>query len=438
MRRRTAWILVLLLLSVPAARAQTTTGPSTETRPRNKAEEIAEKIEKQVEKLRGLEFKEPVKIGVYDGATLKASLLKHSEKELSDARLGPYQRGLKALALIPQDLDYKQILLKILNEQIAGFYDPDSKELRLIDRTTADPASPESKKAPNAMEEMARQMMKKMGIDEDSVIMAHELTHALQDQHYGIPTEPDPMLDGQGDRRLARQALFEGDATLAGFAYVRGATPDRDTISDIERRLHAVPRELASRYPDLPDLVRTSVAFQYDEGTSFAGWALADGGWDAVDRVQADPPDSTEQVLHPARYYATRERPVTIRLGGTTALEAAGWQPVVEDTLGELQVRILAARTLPADRASAVADGWAGDRLRALGRGDDLVLLWATAWDSPAEADEFAAALPEMVPDAVAERRGQRVMLVVPPSPGSPIAPSLLASAWPATRFAAP
>ena len=80
-----------------------------DARPKNKAEEIAEKIQKQVEKLRGLEFKQPVKIGVYDKATLKAALLKLSEKELSDARLGPYQRGLKALALIPQDLDFKKV-----------------------------------------------------------------------------------------------------------------------------------------------------------------------------------------------------------------------------------------------------------------------------------------------------------------------------------------
>src|SRR5207248_3938695 len=207
-----------------------------------------------------------------------------------------------------------------------------------------------------------------------------------------------------------------GDATLAGFAYLLGGPPDVKTIGTIEHQLHNVPKELAEKYPDVPDLVRASLAFQYDAGTAFAGWALASGGWAAVDRAEADPPASTEQVLHPARYFGVRDRPFEIALHGTEEMEAAGWRRVLEDTLGELSIRILARRARTEDAAAAVADGWGGDRLRALARGDELVLVWATAWDGPGDAIEFLDAMREAVPDARVERRGERVLGLVGPS----------------------
>src|SRR2546425_12810232 len=99
-------------------------------------------------------------------------------------------------------------------------------------------------------------------------------------------------------------------------------------IGVVEQQLHGIPGELAKKYPDLPELLRASLAFQYDDGTTFVGRALAAGGWAAVDRLHLDPPDSTEQVLHPA----ARERPVAVTLGGTEGLEAAGFGRILEDT----------------------------------------------------------------------------------------------------------
>src|SRR3989454_5581141 len=186
-------------------------------------------------------------------------------------------------------------------------------------------------------------------------------------------------------------------------------------IGVVEQQLHGIPGELAKKYPDLPELLRASLAFQYDDGTPFGARALAAGGWEAVDRVPLAPPESTEQVLHPPRYYADRDRPITVTLGGTDGLEAAGFTRILEDTLGELLIRVLATRVLPAERAAQVAEGWGGDRLRALARGDDLVLVWLTAWDSPTEAGEFADALPGLVPDARVERRAERVLVLLGP-----------------------
>ena len=165
----------------------------------------------------------------------------------------------------------------------------------------------------------------------------------------------------------------------------------------------------------MPEVIRASLAFQYDAGTAFAGWALAEGGWSEVDRTHEDPPASTEQVLHPARYFGVRDQPIGIALRGTEEIEAAGWHRILEDTLGELTLRILVRRALTQDRAVAVADGWGGDRLRALARGDDLVLVWMTAWDTPADATEFFEAMPDVLPGTRVERRGERVLVLLGP-----------------------
>src|SRR5262245_47577870 len=134
MRRLTTTLMACALV-LASAQAQSEGPPTAQSRPKNKAEQVAAKIEKQVEKIRGIKLESPVKIGVYDKATLKAFLLKNAEKELAPERIDPQVRALKALELLPQSFDFKKVLLDMLNEQVAGFYDPDTKELRLIDRT---------------------------------------------------------------------------------------------------------------------------------------------------------------------------------------------------------------------------------------------------------------------------------------------------------------
>src|SRR5439155_509077 len=80
---------------------------------------------------------------------------------------------------------------------------------------------------------------------------------------------------------------------------------------------------------------------------------------------------------------------------------------------GELTIRVLARRGLTEDRARGVADGWGGDRLRALVRGDELLLVWVTAWDGPPDAIEFFEAMPDVMPAARVERRGERVLVLI-------------------------
>jgi hypothetical protein len=124
-------------------------------------------------------------------------------------------------------------------------------------------------------------------------------------------------------------------------------------------------------------------------------------------------------VIHPEKYFDARDRPLEVTLGGTEELVRNGWTRVFEDTFGELDVRTLAIRAFDPLRAGAIAGGWGGDRCRALARGDELVIVWLSAWDTERDAVEFAEALPALLPDGRVERRGSRVLALLGPDVAS-------------------
>jgi hypothetical protein len=375
--------------------------------------------------VRGRAFTQPVTSLAMTPEEIRHVLVEDIEHTWAPGDLERVDAVYQRLGLLPERSRLRDVVQSLYEEEAAGFYDPRTKRLILATRALRSPGFWLGLLSGISGRDLVGEFL-----------ISHELTHVLQDQHWGMPTNAEPALDSHSDRVLARRALFEGDAMLAAFAVLAGGHLERETISHIGEKLGDVEGELASRYPDVPEIARATLAFQYDEGTAFVGWALAAGGWPAVDAVQSDPPESTEQVLHPARYHATRDRPVAIALAGTDLLEAAGWTRTLEDTIGELQLRVLARRSLAPADAAQVADGWDGDRLRAFARGTDLVLVWMTTWDSPDEAREFAAAIPKIVPDARIERRMERVLVVLPPRVESGVDPAALtARVWRQSTF---
>lgn len=376
-------------------------------------------VERSIAAIRGRALRTPVPAVVLDAAGLRAMIATEIDAGYSPGDIERIEAVYTQLGLLPPGTTLRTSIERLYEAEGAAFYDPRSK--RLIISTNPIPTP------------MAVRMISFLsGRDlTGEMLLAHELVHAMQDQHWGMPTEPDPIANAQGDCRLAHRALLEGDATLAGFGQILGGGPDRATIRALERELTKLPAELATRHPDIAPALLATLTVQYQAGAAFVGRALADGGWPAVDALHDDPPTSTEQILHPARYFEERDAPVAITLAGT---DVAGWTPVLEDTLGEIFVRVIAERTVPPERAAAVAEGWGGDRLRALAHGSEMILVWMTAWDTPADADEWSAALPALLPDAHVTRRERHVLAVVAP-PTVAVAP-LGAAVLERTRFA--
>ena len=371
-------------------------------------------LEARLTAIRGLQFLSPVSVRAVTPAEIAATIDQEIARDLPPPDMEHLESVYTALHLIAPGAALGSSMRKLLTTQLAAFYDTRTKTLAV------------STEAVRSEEGIGLRILGAVsGRDPvGELVLSHELTHALQDQHWGIPSEVEAATDSHGDSLVARRALLEGDATWASFACVAGVTPDAETRTRVLRQLHRLSQKLNAAYPDTPELLRDTLVFEYEAGAAFVDRLLARGGWPAVDRAHADPPQSTEQVMHPERYLEHRDRPIDVKLS-PTLLQRNGFTLVLADTLGELGVRTLASRYLPAQDAARVAAGWGGDRLAAFARGQETVIVWLTAWDTEADAIEFTDAIRVIQPDASVERRGARVLVLLGPAP-----PGLAATIW--------
>lgn len=376
-------------------------------------------VKARLSAVRGLEFRRPVPVRILDEQAVSALLAQEIGRSATPGDRTHLETAFAQLGLVAPGTRLEPAMQELFSRQLAAFYDPRRGELGIASSTLGG--------ARSAMATVTGRDV--VG----EITIAHELTHALQDQHWGLPVDPVPILDGQTDRVLARRALLEGDATWAAFATLAGGRIDDAMRARVIRQVDAMPGVLARSVPDVPPLLRETLAFQYRDGTIFVDQLLLRGGWAAVDDAHADPPVSSEQVLHPERYLsAGRDRPTPVAIGGTTALARAGFAPVAGDTLGEIIIRTRLAQALPPERAAAAASGWDGDRMLAFARGGDSVVVWLTVWDSAADAAEFAGAMTGAERDAYVEGRATRVLVLRGPWP-----PELPHDVWAATPPAA-
>jgi hypothetical protein len=381
----------------------------------------AAKIERGLEQQRGLKFLTPVPMEVKTPEELQIYLRRELDRQYSAEQIRGLQRVYERLGLWPANVDLGDALLKLYNTQIAGFYDPDAGTLFLV---------PSGVPPAGWMVNTLQFLLQRDLVNE--MLLAHELTHALQDQHFGALSADDPSND---DRSLALHAVLEGDATLAGFAYVFGGLPEASLL-DLVNRLGAIPAEVEQTLPDTPPVLRDSLVFQYSAGSRFVALAYLRGGWTAVDALLAYPPTSSKQILWPEKFFVHPDSPITVRLGGLDdySLDKERWTTVEENTLGALTVRILVESFFDPTRANHVAEGWDGDRFAAFGQDGELHLYWVSAWDGEPSAKEFFSAeseiLARMFPNSARkmerdrltagtpapywlERRGDKVLLAL-------------------------
>jgi hypothetical protein len=338
--------------------------PSPTPAPSGLAAALYREIEDQVIAERGLPTKARVEPTVLSDAEVKVRIKQQFEKDNPPDEIAVTEETLRALGLLPADASLSDLYVEMLGSQVAGFYDPATREMVIVSRSGAiGPA--------------------------EKVTFAHEFTHALQDQAFDLEgIDVDAV--GQGDRSLGRLALVEGDATLLMTRWLS----DHLTPAELGELLKVDPEALA-QLERMPAILRETLLFPYQQGLIFVNGIWARGGWAAVDAAYDRRPDSTEQVLHPEKYEAD-EKPAEVALDGAALAKAmgAGWSGTPEDTLGEFQLSVWlrenGVKALPAGDAAA---GWGGDRLAYLrGPNGAYALALLTAWDSQADADEFLAA----------------------------------------------
>ena len=306
----------------------------------------------------GLEFRQPPRAALRSRDEVRRYLLAKVEHELPPERLEGMSATYRLLGLLPDTLDLRKLLVDLLAEQVVGYYDPDSAMLFGV--AGAQPM-------------------------ELQLVVAHELTHALQDQY--LPLDSILEMVDESDRQTAAQAVIEGQAMIVSL---QAFVPDPAMIlaPGFWETARGQVRAMQGGTPifrNAPLVLRESLLFPYLDGAEFVIW------WERSALKDSTPygrrmPTSTEQVLHPDRY-ERGDAPLTVRFTGAADV-------LQEDTMGEMELRILDGHLAGRDQRneSAVPYGWAGDRYRTLRTPFGPALLWYVVWDTPRDRDRWLGA----------------------------------------------
>jgi hypothetical protein len=326
-----------------------------------------DKIQKQVEDLRGLSLKDP--LPVYIVSTYQAEEILQAEMD----RLGYREtiqneaKALVALGFIKPTYDLSKYALERLSDGVLGFYMPARQTVYVIGSRFG------------GMEKLT---------------YSHEFDHALV--HNNFPSagvmETDPICVNDTQRCEAIRALVEGDATFLMLQwFLQYATQyDLQDIGQYQMPFGLPPAD------NTPPYAEQLVNFSYDQGAEFVMYFYDKGNWARVNKLYENMPVSTEQILHPEKY-ERGEKPVVLDIPDLSPALGDSWSPVKSDTLGEFMTYLLLAYNADAfsqvasNKATAASAGWGGDHYQvyASAQSGQTLLSAEWTWDTDKDATEF-------------------------------------------------
>jgi hypothetical protein len=388
-------------------------GPAPAADPPGNPLALAEEVAREVADLRGWAFEHPVDKKLYTEDQLRTYILEKLEEEYSAEETDRTQAFLRRIGALPEGIPLRETSIEILLSQIGGFYDPPTRTFYMIQREGVD-----------------------YGPFMDRVLVAHELTHALDDQVVDLAA----LLESRErteDGEFVMSSLVEGSATALMTRYVTRAQASGAIDMSKMREIMAAEEERSRVFFEAPAYFRTLVA-TYTCGMSFlyrgdlTALMNPEGGsaGDAFLEAVGAPPASSEQILHPEKYWnpATRDDPIRVDDDDArAALEKEGLRVTGVNTAGEILIAVITreskepfntmAAAFPAYWTNRAATGWGGDRFYLL-EGDGIDgpgAIWITLWDTPRDREEFltgyAGALPD--PDRSLTRLGDRGAIFV-------------------------
>ncbi|HEX7334546.1 MAG TPA: hypothetical protein VF290_23795 [Pyrinomonadaceae bacterium] len=322
---------------------------------------------KETSELRELSVLRSVKSGAQSRAEIERMIIRNLDTQTTPAEMHAAEIVLRAFGLAPQDFAYRSFLIKLLKEQVAGYYDPKAQQFYLADWIELDGQKP---------------------------VMAHELTHALQDQHFNL-SRFEKWPKGDSDAELAAHALIEGDATLAMAKYL-----EKNLLVALAFLRSMGSQGIASeQYNQAPRALRESLLFPYEEGLAWAEEVYKRGGWDMVSQAYSKLPQSTEQILHAEKYFSY-EAPQKLTLPEFKKFLGPSWKRIDYDVNGEWGCYLILDEFLKnTSESKQAAAGWGGDRfaLYETGKPGEVFIAQLTAWDTPSDAEEFFGAYAQRI-----------------------------------------
>jgi hypothetical protein len=346
-----------------AAAASTPTAPVPAPLAERRETRLVARMLRRVEVARRIEATKPVPGVLLERPALIARVKAHVARELPPEAIRNEGLALQLFGFIPTQFDYEAAEYQLLQDQLAGYYEP-------ADGTMY--------------------MASDLGDEEADATLAHELVHALQDQRWDLERRSS-YKPGDGDHSEAASALAEGDATSAMFDVMieRAAAGSGKTALDLPDDVFAQQiREGMDQGPgaSAPRVMRSSLAAPYIYGTLFVHALRRRGGWPAVDRAWDDAPTTSEQIMHPEKWLS--HEPAMAVAAPVFATLGEGWKVADEDSEGELGARIAFEEWMPPKAAAEISAGWGGDRGVLLESGDRAAFAWRLRYDPGKTRDE--------------------------------------------------
>ncbi len=298
---------------------------------------------------------------------LRHFLVKRIRKTLKPDEIRADELALKMFGLVPRDFDLKKSTIDLLTEQAAAFYDYDEKKLFLLEDSP---------------------------LQEETTTLAHELSHALADQHFDLERFMDES-PANDDENLAHTAVVEGQASWLMIAYnLAAAGKAPEPTPEMLQAVEDSSDTSGGDYPVLkasPLYIQQSLLFPYSEGTKFFEAVFRKMGKPAFSAVFKSAPLSSSQIIHPDRYFA-HLKPSTPELPKLDLGRAD--EEVTEGSVGEFDQQMLLWQYVGRPRAMALAPHLLGAqfRLTALRKGTKPVLEYVSQWDSERSAADYFAA----------------------------------------------
>lgn len=356
--------IVLAAAGVSRARAQTDDKLT--------AAQAAE-VERAIQEVRQLKLSRQVPVVARDSEQAGKLLQAELESEYTPEMIDTDGRAGALVGLYPPGINLKAANMSLLESQVIAFYDFRKKTMVIVSGAI-------DREFPGQPPEIQNRLNK--------MILAHEFTHALQDQNFDFGAR-DEALKSDGDRALALHAVAEGDATIAGYACMLGHM-DSVILGALIGNLTSFSQTFTGAAAGVPRGVAEPLIFQYTDGVKFVAQAYQRGGWKGVDRLYANPPQSTQQIIDPALYFDHPLLPDKVTVSGYQA-RMSGWHKSDEDTLGELGLRIILENTRgPNSPDLALAAKWAGDRIVMLRKDSAVSVVWLLALRDADSAAQFA------------------------------------------------
>jgi hypothetical protein len=321
----------------------------------------------QVQEIRGLDFTEPVIAEPVSADEIAEGYARYVEaafpKDYSDRRSLAWQ----TIGVIPDGTSIRDSMLEYGSTQVIGYYDTLTGELKFIGEEDPSPL--------------------------DRITLAHELTHAVDDQHFHLESIDELGASCRDEQAQAMVGLVEGNATYFMYRWAQTFLSPEEQVQ--------VGIEAAAQDPgpsDVPPFIDNSQLWSYTAGLQFVTALEQRGGIDAINAAFEDPPVSTEQIIHPDRY--PNDVPTPVDVPDLSGELGPGWTDLDVEELGEMWLDQALRLRLQGSDADAAAAGWDGGIYRAWSNGDRVAVVLSTVWDTEDDAAEFADAMQRWIDDS--------------------------------------